>query len=57
MNLRFISVTAGSFFLSLCCSMSGVDAAGRTSGTIVTTGPMTEARFDHAAVLLPPAGS
>jgi hypothetical protein len=30
-----------------------VDAMGRTPGSIVTTGPMTVARFDQAAVLLP----
>jgi len=53
MNLRMLCVIAGLFLLSLCCLEPGVDAAGRTSGSIVTTGPMTVARFDHAAVLLP----
>jgi hypothetical protein len=49
MNLRIMGVTAGSFLLSICCLEPGVDATGRTSGSIVTTGPMTVARFDHAA--------
>src|SRR5580698_5671334 len=53
MNLRILCVIAGAFLLCLCGLESGVDAAGRTSGSIVTTGPMTVARFDHAAVLLP----
>lgn len=53
MNLRVMGVTAGSFLLSIYCLAPGVDATSRTSGSIVTTGPMTEARFDHAAVLLP----
>ena len=52
MNLRVMGVTAGSFLLSVCCLEPGVDATGRTSGSIVTTGPMTVARFDHAATLL-----
>jgi hypothetical protein len=39
--------------LCLCCSGSDVNAASRTAGSIVTTGQMTAARFDHAAVLLP----
>jgi len=54
MNLRIIGVSAGSFLLSICsCLQPGVEATGRTSGSIVTTGPMTVARFDHAAALLP----
>jgi hypothetical protein len=53
MNLRIMCVIAGSFLLGTCRLESGVDAMGRTSGSIVTTGPMTVARFDHAAALLP----
>jgi len=54
MNLRIISLTAGSFLLTICwCLETGVHATERTSGSIVTTGPMTVARFDHAAALLP----
>ena len=53
MYLRIMCVTAGSFLLSIWCLEPGVDATGRTSGSIVTTGSMTVARFDHAAVLLP----
>ena len=43
----------GAFLLSICCLEPRVDATGRTSGSIVTTRPMTAARFDHVAVLLP----
>ncbi len=53
MNLRIMGVTAGSFLLSICCLGPGVEAMDRPSGSIVATGPMTAARFDHAAVLLP----
>src|ERR1700723_1512226 len=53
MNLQVTGVAAGSVLLSICCLESGVGATGRTSGSIVTTGPMMEARFDHAAILLP----
>ncbi len=53
MNPRFIGMTAGTFFLSICCCLGpGVDATERAAGSIVTTGPMTVARFDHAAALL-----
>jgi hypothetical protein len=53
MNLRIVGVTTGALLLSICCYESGVRATGRTSGSIITTGAMIAARFDHAAVLLP----
>lgn len=53
MNLRIVAGTIGAFLLSLCCSDAGVRATNRTAGSVVATGPMTVARFDHAAVLLP----
>ena len=52
MDLRMISAAAGTLTLSLCCSEIGVYATSQTAGTIVSTGQMTAARFDHAAVLL-----
>lgn len=52
MNLRIVSVTIGTL-LCLCCIQRGVRATSRTAGSVITTGRMTVARFDHAAVLLP----
>jgi hypothetical protein len=53
MNRRIVGVAAGALLLSACCSEPGVDATSRTAGSIVPTGQMIAARFDHAAVLLP----
>jgi hypothetical protein len=52
MNLRIIGVTAGTLSLCIFCGGSGVRATRATGGSIITTGQMTAARFDHAAVLL-----
>ncbi|MFC5865318.1 Kelch repeat-containing protein [Acidicapsa dinghuensis] len=52
MNLRIGGVTIGTFLLCICCTEQGVRASNRSSGSIVATGPMIAARFDHAAVLL-----
>jgi len=52
MNLRIIGVTIGTLSLCICCAESGVRATGRNMGSIVATGQMIAARFDHAAVLL-----
>jgi hypothetical protein len=51
MNLRIVGVTFGTL-LCICCAGWGVRATSRTGGRIATTGQMTVARFDHAAVLL-----
>jgi hypothetical protein len=53
MNLRIAGATTAAILLGLCCSQPGVRARSRIVGSIVATGPMTAARFDHAAVLLP----
>lgn len=53
MNLRIAGVATLALLLSLCGLEPGVRAANRTAGSIVATGQMTAARFDHAAVLLP----
>jgi len=53
MNQRILGATTAAFLLSLCCSGPGVRATSRAVGSIVLTGEMTAARFDHAAVLLP----
>lgn len=52
MNLRIVGVAIGTLLLCICCIEPGVCATSRTGGSIVTTGQMIEARFDHAAVLL-----
>jgi hypothetical protein len=52
MNLRIVRVTIGTLLLCTCGAEPGVRATSRTSGSIVTTGQMIAARFDHAAVLL-----
>lgn len=52
MNLRILGMTIGALLLSICCSEPGVRATSRAAGSIATTGHMTAARFDHAAVLL-----
>lgn len=52
MNLRIAGMTIGTLSLCICCAQPGVRASNRSSGSIVATGPMTAARFDHAAVLL-----
>jgi Kelch motif len=51
MYLRIVSVTMGTL-LCICCAEWSVRATTRTGGSIATTGQMTVARFDHAAVLL-----
>src|SRR6202022_1811350 len=51
MYLRIVSVTIGTL-LCICCAEWSVRATTRTGGSIATTGQMTVARFDHAAVLL-----
>ena len=51
MNLRIVSVTIGTL-LCICCIGRGVRATSRSGGSVITTGRMTVARFDHAAVLL-----
>ena len=52
MNLRMAGLTIGTLLLCIACVGFGVHAANYTSGNIVATGPMSAARFDHAAVLL-----
>jgi hypothetical protein len=49
MNLRMLCVIAGLFLLSLCCLEPGVDAAGRTSGSIVATGPIHKSMIQERA--------
>ena len=51
MNRRIFGVTIGTL-LCICCAERGVRATTHTGGRIATTGQMTVARFDHAAVLL-----
>jgi hypothetical protein len=51
MNLRIVGVAIGTL-LCICGAERGVLATSRTGGRIATTGRMTVARFDHAAVLL-----
>ncbi len=53
MNLRIVGATTAALLLSLWCSEPDVRATSRTLGSIVETGQMIAARFDHAAVLLP----
>jgi len=56
MNLpltRISGLAIGTVLLSVWCAKPGVYAINRTAGSIVTTGQMIAARFDHAAVLLP----
>ena len=53
MNLRIVGVIIGTLLLSIFCLDPGVHATSRGSGSIVKTGEMIAARFDHAAVLLP----
>lgn len=53
MNLRIFATTTGALLLSMLWAEPGGGATTRTAGTIVATGQMTVARFDHAAVLLP----
>ena len=52
MNLQMIWAAAGALLVSLSWPGPGIRATSRTGGTIVATGQMTAARFDHAAVLL-----
>ena len=52
MNLRIFATATGAFLLSVLSAESSRGATSRPAGTIVATGQMTEARFDHAAVLL-----
>lgn len=52
MNLRMVGAAMGALLLSLCWEGPRTRATSRTAGTIVATGPMAAARFDHAAVLL-----
>jgi Kelch motif len=51
MKLRFTAITIGTL-LTWYLSGPGVRATNRASGSIVPTGQMIAARFDHAAVLL-----
>jgi hypothetical protein len=52
--VRVAGLIIGAILLSICYSESGVDAASTAaSGSIVATGQMDAARFDHAAALLP----
>lgn len=53
MNLRIVGGTIGALLLCICCGEPGTRATSHSSGTIVATGQMMAARFDHAAVLLP----
>jgi hypothetical protein len=53
MNLRIVSVTLGTLSLCICCSELAVRATSHVAGSIVATGRMIAARFDHTAVLLP----
>jgi Kelch motif len=52
MNLRIVGVTVGTLLLCIWCREAGVRATSHTSGSIVITGQMIAARFDHAAVLV-----
>jgi hypothetical protein len=52
MNLRTIGLTTGALLLSISSSEPGVRATSYTAGSVITTGQMIAARFDHAAVLL-----
>jgi hypothetical protein len=51
--MRISGLTIGAVLLSIWCGKPGVYATSRTSGSIMTTGQMIAARFDHASVLLP----
>ncbi len=52
--VRVAGLTIGAILLSICHSGSDVHAASTAaSGSIVATGQMSAARFDHAAALLP----
>jgi hypothetical protein len=51
MNLRIVGMAIGPLLLSICCAEPGVRATSHTSGSIVATGQMIEARFDHAVLL------
>ena len=53
MNLRIAAASTLAVLLSLYCAEPGVRATSRTAGTVISTGQMAVARFDHAAVLLP----
>lgn len=53
MNLGIVGAATVALLLSLYSAEPTTKASSRTAGTIVSTGPMTAARFDHAAVLLP----
>ena len=53
MYLRITATVTGALLPTLFCAEPGRRATNRTSGTIVATGQMTVARFDHAAALLP----
>ena len=53
MNLKMVAAATAGLLLSLYSAESGTHASNRTAGTIVRTGQMTAARFDHAAALLP----
>lgn len=53
MNLRTFATATAALVLSILWAEPGRAETTRTAGTIVATGQMTVARFDHAAVLLP----
>jgi hypothetical protein len=53
MNLRMVRVANGVVLMSLWCTGACLADTSRSTGSIITTGEMTAARFDHGAVLLP----
>lgn len=53
MNLRIFATATGALLLSMPFADPGRGPTPRTAGTVVATGQMSVARFDHAAVLLP----
>ena len=53
MHLRIVGAAIGALLLNLSCSELSVRATSHAAGSIVATGQMIAARFDHAAVLLP----
>ncbi len=53
MNLRLAAATMGAVLISSCGGSAAFADMSRSPGSIIATGPMTAARFDHAAVLLP----
>jgi hypothetical protein len=53
MNLRIFATVTAALLLNSLRTEPAKGATSNTAGTIVATGQMTVARFDHAAALLP----